>query len=162
MGNLVLLKDVICQLEQLGGASFNFGPQYFADLENADRERMRTAKRLIAGGELARMVYLEKLRIYRDGATHCAWCSNALIELRHTRAIGGKLLHLSCADLFGRTYQEWSCRVELTSRGRAALRQESRAKLCVGCRQPYFADPASELSFCASCEALEAPHGVAV
>jgi hypothetical protein len=163
MGHLVLVGEVIRELEQLGGASFNFGPKYFADLDLADRERIRVAKRLAGDCALARQLYFEKLRLYcQEGATHCAYCMNAHLELRYTRAIGDRLLHLGCADKFDAEYREWSAAlVEITPAGRAALREESRIKLCVGCRQAYRADPTSELSFCASCEALQAPHAVA-
>jgi hypothetical protein len=84
---------MIRELEQLGGASFNFGPKYFADLDLADRERIRVAKQLAGDCALARQLYLEKLRLYcQEGATHCAYCMNALPELRHTRAIGDRIL----------------------------------------------------------------------
>jgi hypothetical protein len=116
------LSEVIKKLEELGGAGFNFGPSYFADLRDADLTRLRTAKRLLAGSDIAKEIYLEKLRMWRGGATHCAYCTCELIELRHARAVGTKLLHLGCAEKFEKEYSEWLGRsVTITDAGRAAL-----------------------------------------
>ena len=120
-GGPISLAAVIKRLEELGGAAFTFGPAYFSDLALADRERLRTAKRLLAGTEIARTIYFERLRLWRGGATHCAWCQNELIELRHCRAIGDRLLHLSCAHQYDRSYAEWSGSIEITAAGREAL-----------------------------------------
>jgi len=122
MANLVLVGEVIRELEQLGGAAFNFGPKYFANLFDADRERFRVAKQLVAGCDLAREIYLENLRLYRDGETTCAWCENSITELRHSRAIGDRLLHLSCAEKFDAEFRDWdAARVEITAAGRSAI-----------------------------------------
>jgi hypothetical protein len=126
-GGPTSLAEVIKRLEELGGAAFTFGPAYFSDLALADRERLRTAKRLLGGTELARTIYFEKLRLWRDGATHCAWCENELVELRHTRAIGGRLLHLGCAHQYDRSYAEWSGSIEITDAGREALNHSTGA-----------------------------------
>jgi hypothetical protein len=96
----VSLASIIAQIEAIDGNGFNFGPRYFADLELADRERRRTASLLLAGCDLARQIYLEKLQMHRNGETHCAWCRCALTELRHVEAIGSKLVHHACAREF--------------------------------------------------------------
>ena len=135
------LRDTIRHLEEVGGAGFNFGCKYFADLELADRERLRTAKHLLAGCDLARAIYFAKLRMYRDGQWSCAWCENAFTELRHVEAVGSRLLHHACAEQFS----AWTAgRVELTAAGSAALE-----------RTEYGADEAEADADVAALEANE-------
>jgi hypothetical protein len=88
------------RLEQIGGAAFNVGPKYFANLDDADRERRRIAKQLFNGPEIDREIYFEKLQKYVAGQTHCAWCENSISEMRRVEAVGDRLLHTACARHF--------------------------------------------------------------
>jgi hypothetical protein len=119
--------SILKKLEELGGDGFTFGPLYRSDLDNADRERLTLAKRLHHAGEIAQQVYFEKLTLWRRGETHCAYCLNELVELRHTRVVMDKLLHLSCAEKFDSEWCAWGGRVEVTAAGRAALNDANDA-----------------------------------
>ena len=95
------LAALLRGLEELGGAGFNFGPSYFASLDDADRARIRTAKRLLATSDIERARYLETLTLFRGGATDCAWCSCRFTDLSAAVTIHDRLVHReSCREQF--------------------------------------------------------------
>jgi len=101
----VSVASVIAQIVAIDGAGFHVGASYFADLYRADRERIRIAKRLTLGSDLERELYFEKLRLFRAGATKCAWCECALTELRHSRILGVVLVHVACGIQFDQWFR---------------------------------------------------------
>jgi hypothetical protein len=116
------------RIEQLAGAGFHVGPRYYANLDDADRERRRIAKQLFNGPEIAREIFLEKLALYSAGATQCPFCMCAITEIRRSRSVGSDLLHLSCAERFDRDFASiGSTRYQLTEAGREALADEQVA-----------------------------------
>lgn len=118
----VSVREIIAQIVAIDSAGFTVGPLYFADLFRADRERIRIAKQLATASDLARELYIEKLKLYRASATTCAGCEYAITEIRHSRAIGCSLLHTACAEQFDAEYSEWLGRsVTITEAGKAAL-----------------------------------------
>jgi hypothetical protein len=123
------VKECLAALEAIEGQSHWSGAMYYASTADLELARLRTARRLAGACEVARQIYLEKARLFRDGATHCAFCQNSIVELRRCRAVGKDLLHLSCAERFDADMRSWiRSHVEITDAGRAALEDERVAQ----------------------------------
>ena len=115
------VKEILTELEAIERGSCFHGAIYYASTADLELQRYRTAKRLAAACSLARELYLERLKLWRAGATHCAWCMCELNGIaRGVEVVGEKILHHACARQFDEFVSE---RYEITEVGRAEVAQ---------------------------------------
>ena len=101
----VAVREILQRIAEFDWV-FHFGPRFFSNLEDADRERLCTAQRLAHQSELARAIYFEKFQLFKDGNTACAYCKNAFVSLDGVTALGSQLLHTGCTEELDRWIYE--------------------------------------------------------